>query len=261
MPIRRNRTLNCTAKPPRHRDYDHTHNLNEHRISRSQVPRPELSIKDTNPTEPSSQTPNKDQPSALGFHNPSSHTQAISRNETPRHQQTPPTTHEIKIPGEQHTLRPQFPATSLSNVGGWSGNRNSKIRAPWRPVAAFNCTTAGVWAMEWNNWDVMGWDGIQMDWRSGTQIHGWRCRCFRCKTLEGGVEEVTWREHFRLGFHPYCHPRDDLCVHTFVGLPVHSSPSPHNSISRFSYPMNNWKCPMTWRPTYRPIYPPIFLPS
>jgi len=27
-------------------------------------------------------------------------------------------------------LRPQFPATSLSNVGGWSGNRNSKIRAP-----------------------------------------------------------------------------------------------------------------------------------
>ena len=67
LPIRRNRTLNCTAKPPRHRDYGHTYNLNKHRISRSQVPRPEFSFKDTNLTWPSSQTPNKDQPSALGF--------------------------------------------------------------------------------------------------------------------------------------------------------------------------------------------------
>lgn len=119
--------------------------------------------------------------------NSSSHTWAISRNETPRHQKILPTTPEIKIPGEQHTLRPQFPATSLSNVGGWSGNRNSKIRAPWRPVAAFNCTTAGVWAMEWDGWDGMGCKWIEGAARRST---GDDVDAIDAKTLEGGWKRL-----------------------------------------------------------------------
>jgi hypothetical protein len=57
--------------------------------------------------------------------------------------------------------------------------------------------------MEWNGCDGMGCKWIEGAARRST---GDDVDAIDAKTLEGGVEEVTWREHFRLGFHPYCHP-------------------------------------------------------